>query len=245
MRIAMIGSGYVGLVSGACFSDFGHEVTCVDKDAAKIDALNAGQIPIFEPGLDHLVAMLAVGLWSAQLGGRAMWVLPITFPLVMAVGGLIGMSGVELPLTEIMIALSGLGLGLVVALEAKPPLWIAALLTGIFAIFHGYAHGTELPESTGPLEYAAGFLAATVLLHTEQDVRVTGFPCVREGKDVLDELAFRVFIVETIRLALEVECVALAHSQEGFEGFLIDVGHRARIPSRNPKPNQPTHGPGR
>jgi urease accessory protein len=83
----------------------------------------------------------------------------------MAVGGLIGMSGAELPLTEIMIALSGLGLGLAVALEAKPPLWIAALLTGIFAVFHGYAHGTELPESTGPLEYAAGFFAATVLLH--------------------------------------------------------------------------------
>lgn len=116
-------------------------------------------------GLDHLVAMLAVGLWSAQLGGRALWVLPITFPLVMAVGGLIGMGGAELPFTEIMIALSGLGLGLAVALEAKPPLWIAALLTGIFAIFHGYAHGKELPEAADPILYGAGFLAATLLLH--------------------------------------------------------------------------------
>lgn len=116
-------------------------------------------------GLDHLVAMVAVGLWGAQLGNPAIWVLPITFPLVMAFGGLIGIMGVELPFTEIAIAASGIGLGLAVALRVRPPLWIAAALVGLFAIFHGYAHGLELPEAADPLAYGAGFVTATGLLH--------------------------------------------------------------------------------
>jgi len=116
-------------------------------------------------GLDHLVAMVAVGLWGAQHGNPAIWVLPITFPLVMALGGLLGVTGIDLPLTEIMIALSGIALGVAVALRARPPLWIAALLVGLFAVFHGYAHGQELPEAADPLAYGVGFVVATGLLH--------------------------------------------------------------------------------
>jgi urease accessory protein len=116
-------------------------------------------------GLDHLVAMVAVGLWGAQLGNPAIWVLPITFPLVMALGGLLGLSGVPLPLTEPVVALSGIALGLLIALHARAPLWVAALIVGVFAIFHGYAHGRELPDAASPTAYAVGFVTATGLLH--------------------------------------------------------------------------------
>lgn len=116
-------------------------------------------------GLDHLVAMVAVGLWGAQLGNPAIWVLPITFPLVMAFGGLLGLSGVPLPLTEPVVALSGIAFGLLIALHVRTPLWIAAVLVGIFAIFHGYAHGRELPTAANPIAYAVGFVSATGLLH--------------------------------------------------------------------------------
>jgi urease accessory protein len=116
-------------------------------------------------GLDHLVAMVAVGLWGAQLGNPAIWMLPITFPLVMALGGLLGVSGVYLPLTEPVVALSGIALGLLIALHARAPICLAALLVGIFAIFHGYAHGRELPEAASPTAYAVGFVTATGLLH--------------------------------------------------------------------------------
>jgi urease accessory protein len=116
-------------------------------------------------GPDHLIAMVAVGLWGAQLGNPAIWILPITFPLVMALGGVLGVSGFDLPLAEAVIGLSGVALGLVVALRARPPLWIAAVLVGIFAIFHGYAHGKELPEAVDPIGYGVGFVTATGLLH--------------------------------------------------------------------------------
>jgi len=116
-------------------------------------------------GLDHLVAMVAVGLWGAQLGNPAIWVLPITFPLVMAVGGLLGVAGVELSYVEEIVALSGIALGAAVAIHLRPPLWIAAVLVGVFAIFHGYAHGRELPHAADPLAYGAGFVLATGLLH--------------------------------------------------------------------------------
>lgn len=116
-------------------------------------------------GLDHVVAMVAVGLWGGILGVPALWLLPIVFPLVMALGGAAGVIGVPLPGIEIGIALSGVVLGLMVLLAARPPLWLAAVLVGIFAIFHGHAHGTELPESANPIVYAAGFVVATGLLH--------------------------------------------------------------------------------
>lgn len=116
-------------------------------------------------GLDHVVAMVAVGLWGAQLGAPAIWVLPIAFPLMMAAGGVLGVTGVALPQVETGIALSGLLLGLMVALQARPPLWTALLLVAVFAIFHGHAHGTELPDFGVPILYASGFVAATGLLH--------------------------------------------------------------------------------
>ena len=119
--------------------------------------------PLFGP--DHVVAMVAVGLWGAFLGPPAIWVLPIVFPLVMAAGGVIGILGLPLPGVEVAIALSAIVLGLMVALAAAPPLPIAAALVGIFAIFHGYAHGAELPPGADAVAYSAGFVVATGLLH--------------------------------------------------------------------------------
>jgi urease accessory protein len=116
-------------------------------------------------GPDHLVAMVAVGLWGAQLGNPAIWVLPITFPLVMALGGVVGVSGFELPFAEDVVGFSGVALGLAVATRARPPLWVAGLLVGMFAIFHGYAHGKELPAAADPIGYGVGFVTATGLLH--------------------------------------------------------------------------------
>jgi len=116
-------------------------------------------------GLDHVLAMISVGLWGAQLGAPAVWLLPVIFPLVMAFGGFLGLVGVPLPGTEVGIALSAVLLGLVVALEARPPVWVAATLVGFFGIFHGYAHGTELPAGENALLYSAGFVMATGCLH--------------------------------------------------------------------------------
>jgi urease accessory protein len=116
-------------------------------------------------GLDHLVAMVAVGLWGAQLGNPALWTLPITFPLMMAMGGVVGVAGLALPLTEEAVALSGIVLGVCIAWRARPPLAIAMILVGAFAIFHGYAHGRELPQAADPLAYGVGFVVATGLLH--------------------------------------------------------------------------------
>ncbi len=116
-------------------------------------------------GLDHIVAMVAVGLWGAFLGGRAMWLLPVIFPVVMAFGGGLGVMGVPLPGVETCIALSGILLGGMVAFAARPPIWVAAVMVGFFAIFHGHAHGTELPNAANPITYAVGFVIATGLLH--------------------------------------------------------------------------------
>jgi len=116
-------------------------------------------------GLDHIVAMVAVGLWGAYLGAPAMWLLPVVFPVVMAFGGALGVLGVPLPGVEKCIALSGILLGLAVGVAARPKIWIAAVLVGFFAIFHGHAHGTELPSSANPITYAIGFVVATGLLH--------------------------------------------------------------------------------
>ncbi len=116
-------------------------------------------------GLDHVVAMVAVGLWGAFLGKPAIWVLPVVFPLVMAFGGALGVAGVPIPFIETGIALSGVVLGLAVLFAVKPPMWIAAVIVGAFAIFHGHAHGAELPNSANPLVYSIGFVIATGLLH--------------------------------------------------------------------------------
>lgn len=119
--------------------------------------------PLF--GADHVVAMVAVGLWGAFLGAPAIWLLPIVFPLVMALGGAMGILGIPLPGVEIGIALSAVALGAMVALAARPALWIAASLVGAFAIFHGHAHGAELPDGADAVAYSLGFVMATGLLH--------------------------------------------------------------------------------
>jgi urease accessory protein len=116
-------------------------------------------------GLDHVVAMVAVGLWGTQLGAPAIWVLPVTFPLVMAFGGMLGLLGVGLPGVEIGIALSAVALGTLVLVEARPPWWLGAVVVGAFAIFHGHAHGTELPDGATGLVYSLGFVIATGCLH--------------------------------------------------------------------------------
>ena len=119
--------------------------------------------PVF--GLDHVVAMVAVGIWGAQLRAPAIWVLPVTFPLVMSFGGILGGLGVPIPGIEIGIAVSAIVLGAMIALAARPPLWVAGLIVAVFAIFHGYAHGAELPESANAISFAMGFVIATGSLH--------------------------------------------------------------------------------
>jgi urease accessory protein len=116
-------------------------------------------------GWDHVLAMISVGVWGAQLGAPAMWLLPVAFPMVMALGGTMGLLGIPLPHTEAGIALSAIVLGAMVFTEARPPLWVAAGVVGVFAVFHGHAHGTELPPGENGLLYSAGFVAATGCLH--------------------------------------------------------------------------------
>jgi urease accessory protein len=116
-------------------------------------------------GLDHVLAMVAVGVFAARLGGRALWLVPLSFVAMMAVGGAVGMAGIGLPLVEIAIGLSIVVLGLCAAGSYRMPVAVAMTVAGIFALFHGYAHGAEMPESLSGLEYAAGFVLATSLLH--------------------------------------------------------------------------------
>jgi urease accessory protein len=116
-------------------------------------------------GIDHMVAMVAVGIWGAQLGDPAIWLLPVTFPLVMAAGGVLGVLHVPLPAPDLAIALSALVLGIAVAIRARVTLAAAAGVVGVFAIFHGHAHGVELPRAANPLAYGAGFVIATGTLH--------------------------------------------------------------------------------
>jgi urease accessory protein len=116
-------------------------------------------------GLDHVLAMIAVGLWGAQLGAPAVWLLPVTFPMMMAFGGFLGLVGFPLPGVEIAIALSAVLLGIMVASEAKPSLVVAGAIVAFFAVFHGHAHGTELPAGQSGLLYSIGFVIATGCLH--------------------------------------------------------------------------------
>src|SRR5579862_6877987 len=116
-------------------------------------------------GIDHILAMVAVGIWGAQLGAPAIWMLPVTFPLVMAFGGVLGALGVPIPGVEVGIALSAVALGGMVLMEAKPPLWVACSMVAVFGVCHGYAHGAELPETANAIAYSAGFVLATGTLH--------------------------------------------------------------------------------
>jgi urease accessory protein len=116
-------------------------------------------------GIDHLLAMIAVGLWGAFLGRPLIYVLPVVFPTMMVVGAVLGMFAVPLPPVQIGIALSVLMLGSCIALAISPPIWAACLVVALFAIFHGDAHGKELPSAADPVSYSAGFVLATGLLH--------------------------------------------------------------------------------
>jgi len=116
-------------------------------------------------GLDHVLAMVAVGLWAAQLGRPAVWLLPATFPAVMAIGAAVGMSGSEMPWVEIGVAGSVVALGAAVAFAYRPSLAASAALIALFALLHGYSHGVELPADASGLIYGAGFVAATLTLH--------------------------------------------------------------------------------
>lgn len=116
-------------------------------------------------GLDHLLAMVTVGVFAWQLGGRALWLLPASFLVAMAAGGALGIGGLPVPFVETGIALSVVVLGAAVAFGVRAPLAMAMGLAGVFAVFHGYAHGAEMPAGAGGAAYAAGFVAATALLH--------------------------------------------------------------------------------
>ena len=143
MLASSVAAAHTGSFGGGFVGGFGH--------------------PLFGP--DHVAAMVAVGLWGAFLGAPAIYVLPIVFPLVMAVGGVLGILGLPLPGAEVAIAASAVVLGMMVATAARPPLWVAALVVGVFAIFHGYAHGAELPPGADAVAYSVGFVVATGLLH--------------------------------------------------------------------------------
>ena len=116
-------------------------------------------------GLDHLLAMIAVGIWAGQLGGRAVWLIPLTFVSVMAAAATLASFGLLLPFMEPAIACSVLVLGLLIAGSVRLPTSVGVLLVSLFAVFHGYAHGLELPQAASPILYGAGFVLATALLH--------------------------------------------------------------------------------
>lgn len=122
---------------------------------------------LFHPfsGADHVCAMVAVGLWAAQMGGKAVWRIPLTFTSIMALGGLLGMAALPLPFVEGGIVLSLLVLGVLIAAAMRLPLSASTAVVGVFALFHGYAHGMEMPPDVTGLAYASGFLLATAVLN--------------------------------------------------------------------------------
>jgi urease accessory protein len=161
-RWGSAGNGLLISLPLVCVMMAGPALAHSEKGEA-IDFWSGFTHPLF--GLDHVVAMVAVGLWGAFLGAPALWILPVVFPLVMAIAGAAGVFGVPLAGIETGIALSAIALGAMVALAAKPPLWVAALLVGGFAVFHGYAHGAELPIGADAISFSMGFVIATGLLH--------------------------------------------------------------------------------
>jgi urease accessory protein len=116
-------------------------------------------------GLDHQLAMILVGIFAYQLGGRALWLVPLTFVGVMALGGFLGVAGVRVPFIEAGIALSVIVLGAIVAFGARIPVAVAMGIVGLFAIFHGHAHGSEMPLDASGVAYGLGFMLATAILH--------------------------------------------------------------------------------
>lgn len=116
-------------------------------------------------GIDHVLVMIAVGLFAAHLGGRALWIVPLSFVSMMAIGGAFGVAGIRLPLVELGIALSVVFLGAAVGARVHLPTFLAMTLVGVFALFHGHAHGAEMPEAASGLAYGIGFLLGTASLH--------------------------------------------------------------------------------
>lgn len=116
-------------------------------------------------GLDHMLAMVLIGVFAYQLGRNAMWLVPMAFLVLMAVGGLAGVAGIPIPFVEIGIALSVVALGIAVAMDVKWPVALAMTVAGLFAVFHGHAHGSEMSSAFSPGPYAAGFILATAGLH--------------------------------------------------------------------------------
>ena len=116
-------------------------------------------------GIDHILAMVAAGLFAAHLGGRALWLVPFAFIAMMAVGGALGVAQIEMPYVETGIGLSVVVLGIAIAAGANPPVAVAMALVGLFAIFHGHAHGAEMPETASGFAYGLGFVIGTALLH--------------------------------------------------------------------------------
>uniref|UniRef100_UPI003459D9C0 HupE/UreJ family protein n=1 Tax=Halomonas sp. TaxID=1486246 RepID=UPI003459D9C0 len=141
-------------------------------------------------GMDHLLAMIAVGAWSSQMGGRAIWIVPSAFVVCMLLGGLLGFELIELPGVEIGIALSVILLGLAIGLERTFPVALAAAGVGIFGIFHGYAHGYEMPVMDNKVAYTTGFLATTASLHVLGAVVALLLLKLAHGRIVLRILGF-------------------------------------------------------
>ena len=136
-------------------------------------------------GFDHLLAMLSVGILSAQMGGQAIWRVPLTFVLVMLGGGILGINGVPLFSVELGIAFSVLALGIAIALENKLSPLLAMVFVGFFAIFHGHAHGTEMPSLSKPVFYACGFVIGTAGIHIAGVLIGIIAERLKEGKQVL------------------------------------------------------------
>ena len=116
-------------------------------------------------GLDHICAMIAVGLWAAQRGGRALWLVPLTFVSIMTIGGIVGAAKIGIPFVEPGIAASVLVLGLLIAAAIQLPLWASMLLVGLFAFCHGHAHGWEMPVVASGILFGLGFIVSTIILH--------------------------------------------------------------------------------
>lgn len=153
-------------------------------------------------GWDHVAAMVAVGIWGAYLGQPSIWILPVVFPTIMAFGASLGVADVPVPPVEFMIALSGMVLGLLIVFAIRMPTVVAAAIVGVFAIFHGYAHGQELPNAVSPGVYAVGFVVGTGFLHA------TGI-----GFSLVRGIPFGDYVVRTVGAVI---CLA------GF-GFLTGV----------------------
>jgi urease accessory protein len=153
---------WVGLIAAGTAA-----VLAVEPAQAHIlagDGLAAGFAHPFE-GLDHMLAMIAVGAWATQLGGRALWAVPCAFVAAMILGGLAGMAGLAIPAVELGVTGSVLLLGVLIASGRSIPLPVAGAIVALFAVLHGHTHGTEIPEMASAGAYAAGFVAATSLLH--------------------------------------------------------------------------------